>query len=158
MKTLRLFLILIFSLSCSPKLAIQETLGFPVKVKEVYFQKWIAGIQGGGSGITLHIEFSEKLPKELVLNYLYFRHMKDSVRELDEENYTVTFPGTANWEKENEPLSGKKPKAKNIEAPIKILDNEAILEFTQNGKRKLFKIKNITEKEMLAYPSARPRN
>jgi hypothetical protein len=124
----------------------------------VYFQKWIAGIQGGGSGITLHIEFSEKLPKEVVLNQLYFRHGKDSVKELDEKNYTVTFPGTANWEKENDPLSEKAPKIKHIETPIKILDNEAILEFTQNGKRKLFKIKNITEKEMLAYPSARPRN
>ena len=156
MKMLRLFLILIFSLGCSSKLPTQETVKLPVKIKEVYYQKWVAGIQGGGSGVNFHIEFSERLPKDMVLNQLYFRERKDSVRMIDEKNYEATFSGTANLKQGND--ADDFVKTKTVKAPIRISGNEAVLEFTQNGKRKLFKIKNITEKEMLAYPSARPRN
>ncbi|MCL9804064.1 hypothetical protein NAT51_00910 [Flavobacterium amniphilum] len=156
MKMLRLFLILIFSLGCSPKLPTQETVKFPVKIIEVYYQKWVAGVQGGGSGINFHMEFSEELPKDIVLNQLYFRERKDSVRMIDKKNYEVALLGTINWKQEND--ADDAVKTKTMKAPISISENEAVLEFTQNGKRKLFKIKSITEKEMLAYPSARPRN
>jgi hypothetical protein len=42
--------------------------------------------------------------------------------------------------------------------PFVLKKDEAILEFTVKNKIQLYKIKNIPEKELLAYPSARPRN
>jgi hypothetical protein len=140
-------------------LAIQETTTFPVKIKEVYYQNWVAGVRGGGSGTNFHIEFEQQLPKDIMLNQLYFRGNKDSVQKNSESLYVVAFKGTANLEKGEELSSDAPPsEVKKIVPPISISDDEAVLEFTQKGKRKLYKIKNVTEKEMLAYPSARPRN
>ena len=39
-----------------------------------------------------------------------------------------------------------------------LLDNEAILKYTKAKKNRSFKFRKIEEKEMLAYPSAPPRN
>ena len=50
----------------------------------------------------------------------------------------------------------KAPEVKNKKTNIQ--PNEAILEFVKNEKVVKVKIQNIKEKELLAYPSARPRN
>lgn len=159
MKALNVILLLLLQLSCCNKLAIQETTTFPVKIKEVYYQNWVAGVRGGGSGTNFHIEFEQQLPKDITLNQLYFRGKKDAVQKNGETLYVVAFHGTANLERGEELSSDAPPsEVKKVVPPISISDDEAVLEFTQNGKRKLYKIKNVTEKEMLAYPSARPRN
>lgn len=159
MKVFNIVLLLLLQFSCCNKLAMQETTTFPVKIKQVYYQNWVAGVQGGGSGTAFYLEFEKEIPNDIVLNQLYFRGKRDSVKKTDATNYLISYAGSANLDKGNEISSDIPPsEIKTIPSPIPVSDNEAVLEFTQKGKRKLYKIKNITEKEMLAYPSARPRN
>ena len=38
-----------------------ELQGEDLVIKEIYYQKWMAGIKGGGSGINLHFTLEKKL-------------------------------------------------------------------------------------------------
>jgi len=141
--------------NCANKL--QET--FPVAIKEVYYQRWVGGVRGGGSGTGFYISFEKQLPKDIVLNKLYFRGQKDSLRLIDETNYIASFRGTSNWQRGNQEIvTDDVPLKQKSEAPFEIKDDEALIEYTQNKTKKYYKIANVSEKEMLAYPSARPRN
>ncbi|MCL9809903.1 hypothetical protein [Flavobacterium luminosum] len=72
---------------------------FPVKIDEVYFENWVAGIRGGGSGTNFHIRFSQGLPKEIKIQQLYFRGKVESLQPIDNFNYLVSFKGNANWDR-----------------------------------------------------------
>lgn len=156
MKLTTFFLISFLAINnCANKL--QET--FPVSITEAYYQRWVAGVRGGGSGTGFYIKFEKVLPKDLVLNKLYFRGQKDSLRMIDETNYSASFIGKANWQKGNQEIvTDDSPKITNVAMPFELKDNEALIEYTQNKVKKYFKISNLKEKEMEMYPSVRPRN
>ncbi|WP_136667543.1 hypothetical protein [Flavobacterium sp. H122] len=155
MKSLYLILVLILSVqNCSNQ--IQDK--FPAAVKEVYHQHWIGGVQGGGSGTGFYIEFKTKLPETIVLKQLYFRNGLAQANKTSETQYLFNFVGKANWDRRGELEISDVPAPKTINPPYPIKENEAILEYLYKGERKYFKISNVKEKEMLAYPSARPRN
>ena len=52
-----LLLLTLTSTTCSKYKQLQKEP--PVKIGQVYFQKWISGVQGGGSGIDLFIPVEE---------------------------------------------------------------------------------------------------
>lgn len=153
MKIIYLFLLTLLSAqNCANK--IQEK--FPIGISKVYHQRWVAGVRGGGSGTGFYITFEKELPNDIQLNQLYFRNGIAQHNKISETEFMFSFVGNANFE--NELQSDVPSKQKDIEPPFKIEENEAILEYTQKGKKKYYKITNIEEKEMLAYPSARPQN
>ncbi|MES2812288.1 MAG: hypothetical protein V4670_07450 [Bacteroidota bacterium] len=156
MKIVYLFFLTLLSVqNCANKM--QES--FPIAMTEVYHQHWVAGVRGGGSGTGFYITFEKELPSDIQLNQLYFRKGVAKMNKISETQYMFSFVGKANRERGNEIITDDAlPKETEIEAPFKIEDNEAVLEYTQKGEKKYFKITNVKEKEMLAYPSARPRN
>lgn len=156
MKLLHLFFLTLLSVqNCANK--IQDN--FPVKITEAYYQHWMAGVRGGGSGTGFYITFEKELPSNIELTQLYFRKGVGKVNKISETQYMFSFVGKANRERHNEIITDDAPpKLTDIEPPFKIDDNEAILEYTQKGKKKYFKITGAKAKEMLAYPSVRPRN
>lgn len=155
MKTLYLFLLTVLSMqNCANKM--QDS--FPVAITEVYHQRWVGGVRGGGSGTGFYITFEKELPLDVELNQLYFRKNIAKANKILDNQYLFSFTGTANFGRGNETESDGSPKTNEIEPPFKIEDNDAILEYTQKGEKKYFKITNVEEKEMLAYPSTRPRN
>ena len=160
MKTIFLFIsTILFAQNCS-KQALNNNLqeSFPIAIKEVYHQHWMAGVRGGGSGTGFYIEFEKVLPENIVLNQLYFRKSTAKVNKVSETQYMFSFKGAANWKRENEYESDEPKQGKSTEPPFAIEDNEAILEYTQKGKTKYYKITNIKGKAALEYPLARPRN
>ncbi|RXR20908.1 hypothetical protein EQG63_02935 [Flavobacterium amnicola] len=155
MKTLFLFFLTFLSLqNCANKM--QEK--FPVAIVEAYHQRWVAGVRGGGSGTSVYIGFEKALPQEIELKQLYFRNQLAKANKISESEYNFSFVGTANFDKGDELQSDVPSKAKANQPPFAIKEDEAILEYTQKGEKKYFKITNLKEKEMLAYPSARPQN
>src|SRR5688572_306108 len=151
MKTiLLLFATVLFSQNCSKQMGrhdFQKT--FPVSIQEVYFQKWVAGIQGGGAGTYFYIDFKDKLPKDIVLHQVYFRNNKNAVKQESEKLYKVEFPSKENQLKTDAPASN---------TPFPVNESEAVLEYSYKGKKQWYKLADVKEHEMLAYPSARPRN
>ena len=131
---------------------------FPVSIQQAYSESWVAGVRGGGSGTSLTIEFDKMLPEDIALVQVYFLNNKAKINKISETQYHASFTGQANWERKEMPETDGQPKVTTVESPIKIEDNEAILEYTHKGLKKYYKITNIKAKEPLYYPSARPRN
>ena len=155
-------LILLFFLSgitaCFSQVVISKY--FDTKIKTVYYQNWTAGVQGGGGGTGFYIEFIEKPSKDLVLKQLYFRNKKVKLTESPNNFYIANLPRNVNQRKNDEITNDTNTHQTEtiIKPPFPLLENEAILEYTYKNQKRYYKISKIEEKEMLMYPSARPRN
>ena len=155
-------IILLFFLSgittCFSQVVISKY--FDTKIQKVYYQNWVAGVRGGGGGTNVFIEFKEKPSKDFALNQLYFRNKKVKITESTDNVYFANIVRDINRRVKDEVTDDANisPKENTIKTPFSISENEAILEYTYKNQKRYYKISKIEEKEMLMYPSARPRN
>jgi len=157
--TLTILLLVAFS-CCSSRKEISTQL--PYEVESIYFQKWIGGQEQTGSGINFYITFKNPLPQNTKLEKLYFQN-KEGVFEPESDlnyvgrifskpqNQDLIMDGDSQKEYSNQAPEITKPK-------FELQSNEAVLEFRTSNKIDYFKVVGIKEKELLAYPSTRPRN
>ncbi len=126
-----------------------------------YFQKWVAGVQGGGSGVHVFFDFAT-VPDEIDLKEAFFRGMVTEVR-LENNMYVARFKTNLNSQPDivmsNDPVeemvntpSGKK------DFMIPLAEDEVGITFMHKGILKFAKISNIEEKESIPLPSQRPEN
>jgi len=156
--TLLAILMMGFS-QCSTVKKIQEEA--PVSIGEVYFQKWVAGIKGGGAGLNIYIPVNDTSIK---LDSVYFRGMTTNLfPKYQEENiYVGKFISDHN--KKEDLVMNSDPKAEygnkraiiKENSPFELKQNECIISYTDGKKTKYFKIENIVEKAIVPYPSAPP--
>jgi hypothetical protein len=135
----------------------KEIKALPFKTQEVYSQAWIGGQELTGSGTNLFIKFSEPFSANFLLKKAYYKNKEANFEKLNDGSFVARFYQRPNNPDVivNENFEDEKP----IPSFCKELQpNEAIVEFEQDHKMERFKLKNIKEKELLAYPSARPRN
>lgn len=136
----------------------------PVKVGTAYYQHWVAGIQGGGSGINIFIPTEGTLEESIQLDSVYFRG-KVSKLEVKPNNPTLfigRFSLKANQKKDI--IMSNKPNAEygnelpemNTKIPFELKENECVVSYEEDDKTKYFKINNVVEKQPLYYPSAPP--
>lgn len=141
--------------SCSSQKEIKK---IPFETQEVYFQKWIGGQELTGSGINFYLKFSEPFSANFLLKKVYFQGKEASFQKIDATTFTATF-----YQRPNNQLDGSENETSKttVTIPNFVLDlnpNEAIVVMEQDNKVAYFKISNIKEKELIAYPSAKPRN
>jgi len=137
----------------------------PFKIGEVYFQSWVAGVEGGGAGTNIFIPIEDNLIKTVQLDSVYFRG-KASILEF-KPNYPSLYIGrflsSSNLNKDlimsDEPYKeyGNKLPEPIQSIPFELKPNECVLTFLQNGKTYYYKIENIVEKRAVQYPSAPPQ-
>ncbi|MCU0349925.1 MAG: hypothetical protein MUF43_03735 [Flavobacterium sp.] len=148
MKKLALVLVsmIIISCNCTKKSVANET------IKEVSFEQWVAGVQGGGSGINFMVELNKPLEEGTTLEKVQFKTY-EAVFEVKSELLYVTYIRT----KVNQlQLYDDAKKEYGNEAPLPdfgLKTNQARLFFNENGKTKEVLIDNVIEKPLLAYPS-----
>jgi hypothetical protein len=144
---------------CSSTRILQENA--PLEIGNVYFQKWIAGIQGGGSGINLFIPTTKSSIK---LDSVYFRDMAVKLESTpnDDVLYIGRFKSEFNQKKDiimssepNAEFENPVPKIKR-KSPFILKDNACVISYKEGDKTRYFKIENIAEKNLIAYPSAPP--
>lgn len=147
-------LAIVLGLSCCASKA-QNTKAFPQEFESVYFQKWIGGQQLTGSGTNFFIEFKKPLSKEIQPQKIYFQNQEAVCQQLNDTIVAAYFYQKPNKQdlvlNNNETTTTQKPK-------YNLLPNEAVIEYALNGENLFFKIVGIKEKELIAYPSTRPRN
>ncbi len=129
----------------------QNALSFPQEFKNVYFQKWIGGQELTGTGTNFFIELKQPLSKEIQLQKIYFQNQETLCQQLNDTLIAAYFHQKPNGESNKESAITQKPK-------YNLLPNEAVIEYAHKNKNAFFKIVAIKEKELIAYPSARPRN
>ncbi len=137
-------------------IALEEKPSF--QLGTVYFQKWVAGIQGGGSGIHLYI--TEKTNRNyVVFDSAYFRGLSAKIH-VGKIGYLASFKTPLNQKEDvvmdgdsNREYGNKLPKG-NPTFPFKLQDNECVIQYTENGKTMYYKVTTVFEKQTEYYPSA----
>ena len=125
------------------------------KTTGIYFQTWVAGVRGGGSGLNLVI--SKSFLKDIIPKQVYFRN-KISTVEKKEFDFIAYYKGELNQlENINTEDEGNRNESDKT-FPFDLKDNEAIISYLSAGKIKYLRVVNITEKESIPYPSVRPQN
>jgi len=128
-------------------------------IESAYYQKWVAGIEGGGSGINFHIVFKKPLDANFKLEKVNFQSYEGVFEKISETEYVAKF----NTQQNDLTLDVNPEKEYGNKAPVEhILEpNEALLYFLikSRGKYLARSVKNVKEKPMIAYPSMeRPKN
>ena len=130
---------------------------------DAYYQNWVAGVRGGGSGTNLYINKSVVGNKQLIAAYF-----KEKIVDFEPvtkmgDVYVARFKGKANQIYDMEMNAdgineyGNKAPIEKKDFPFKLAPNEAVVSYIENNIVKYLKLINISKKESLAYPSA-PRN
>lgn len=157
--TIPLFLLVImgsFS-QCAGSKKLQEEA--PVAIEEIYFYKWVAGIQGGGSGINFYVVLKE--PK-IALDSVFFRGQVAKL-EADVENnehYSASFNTSDNQLNEmvmhkdpSKEYGNSLPKQEATSTfPFELGAYECVLSYKQDNTTKYFKIEKVVEKQGMDRP------
>lgn len=131
-------------------------------IEAVYFQKWVGGQELTGSGTNFHLKLKNPLEQDVSLVKVYFQNQEAIFEKENETTFIARFyskPPNQDLILDGDSTKEYGNKAPEITKPkFNLLPTEAILEFQNKNKTEQLKIINIKEKELIAYPSARPRN
>jgi len=160
MKTKPLALLILFSIFSNCKafdpLTLQKAPPF-ILSQTPYYQAWISGMPGGGSGINVFIPIEEA--KNFSLDSLHFRgqmvkavYQNKSIFACYETSYNQNKDIILNKdvleEMDNSLLSTVN------RSPFSLKHNACILSYQVNNKRYYYKIEDLQQKPNIAYPSA----
>ncbi|WP_378180345.1 hypothetical protein [Aquimarina sp. SS2-1] len=129
----------------------------PVQLNDPYFQNWVSGVRGGGSGFMVYFPVDPN--SDVQLETAYFKGKKvDLQRKSKESVYVGRYKDPATVEKDivmsDDPKEEYNNKVPEIEEkiPFELENNECIIAYTKNGKQGYFKLDTLPEKELKAYP------
>lgn len=141
---------------CSSSKKLQKNT--PEGIGQVYCQSWVAGVEGGGSGLDIYIPVTDT---ELALDSVYFR---GKAAKLEFKKEAMMFVGRypSEFNKKKDMVMSQDPKEEYgnempvIDKPIpfELQENECVISLIEADKTKYFKITDVVEKQALAYPSA----
>jgi hypothetical protein len=136
MKSFSIIVVLIL-VGCASKETFQTQ--FPIPISDYFYEV-------KGNQTYFLIEFQQSISEDIKLEKLYFRNQKTEIKMISNQKAEAIFikPDLildANPENEygNQPPIPQKQR-------FQLNSNEAVLEFTQNGKINHYKFINITEK------------
>ncbi len=154
---LLLFVMASFS-QCSSTKKLQSNA--PMTIGKVYYQGWIAGVKGGGSGTNIFIPITNT---NVVPDSVYFRGRvaKLTTKFQDTTLYIGRFNSPDNQKHDIVMSSdsaqeyGNKMPEKRKEIPFVLKDDECVISYKEGNKIKYYKITNVTKKDMKHYPMSR---
>ncbi|MFL0352929.1 hypothetical protein [Xanthomarina sp. GH4-25] len=145
--------------SSAQKLQLQENVSF--ELGQVTFQRWVAGVQGGGSGIHMLINVVSN-KNNVIFDSVYFRGYQTKI-EIGKIDYIANFKTDLNQREDlimsengKEEFGNESP-IKEANFPFKIADNECVISYLEKGTTKYLKVNNLVEKPKEDYPSAPPK-
>ena len=118
------------------------------------YETWVAGVRGGGSGINFYVDLKTELSEEIELKKVIFRGYEVPFEKQDTLHFIARIKTEGNQQKFDGDDSQIYTSPKNA---LTLAENEAILIFLKKGKEIRQTIKEVKEKPMLLYPSAKPK-
>ena len=149
--------LLVFT-ACSNKTKFNIEKHSDIEFKETYYQEWVSGIQGGGSGLNIFFVLNGVKDDELQLEGLYFRNEYAKLKYQEQGKYQGFIKTEHNWDNatsleedqirasDNEKLSSEKEAF-----PFDLGLNEAVISYKFKNTIKYYKIL-LTKKETLDKP------
>lgn len=117
----------------------------PFKIEKATYQKWIAGVAGGGAGITIILEIKELNTEKITLDSIHFRNYKAPLlkskgdyiahikTEINKRDDIILHQNPQREYRNQAPVPKSNP-------PFDLSENEAILFFKEKNKLKYTKI------------------
>ena len=150
--------------SSAQQLQLQQKAPTTFNESDAYYQKWVAGVKGGGAGINLFIPISAE--STLVLDSAYFRGRALKLEKSELEGKPV-YIGRFLTDENKQPHDivmhedpkkevGNQPPMIPHKIPFELQKNECVISYLEDGKTKYYKIDQVKEKTMLSYPMAPP--
>ncbi len=128
----------------------------PFKIENAYYQDWIAGVEGGGAGTNIFINF-KSIDENVVVQNIYFQNQKLEAKT-SQQNLNIVSGHLINVKNkgvimDSDPMK-EATNTVNEKFPFQLKENEAVLEYWFKGEKNYFKLSGIQKKELLPYPSA----
>lgn len=131
-----------------------------VTIKQAYYQEWVAGVKGGGTGINLYIPLSDQ-QEGMNLKYAYFRGYKIKLNKKPNENVYV---GKYQNQVDDDKIMSSDPKKEYTnkvphtdKIPFELKGDQCVIAYEKEGKEEFLKIEKLNKKELEAYPMQRPQ-
>lgn len=117
-----------------------------------YFEKWIAGVEGGGSGFNVFLP----IKKSSFINFdsIHFRGQR--VKALHRNNMVFGRFKSINNNHSEDIIIGNTDHEKN-NSHFSLLDNSCVLSYRIQNKRMYYEFKNLDYKPSKPYPVTRIR-
>lgn len=127
-------------------------------------QSWVAGVEGGGSGINLFIPLPEDIPENIQWDSIYFRGKVAKLEIIDgtplmlvgrfkkqfNQKKDIVMSSDSNLEYGNELLKLED------KIPFDLKDYECVISYIRGSKKEYYKFEKVIEKTPEYYPSAPP--
>lgn len=130
----------------------------PFEIASAYYQNWVAGIKEGGSGTYIHILFTS-MDKNVEVKDIYFNESILEAKSTLQKPMEYTGYLKVNSGRDVVMHSNPTKEAQNTPSesfPFQLEGNEAVIAYMFSGTKHYYKITNIAQKEILAYPQGNP--
>lgn len=138
------------------KIEFSET--YPFTIQNVFFQRWVAGVESAGQGITFQFKVQD-LKEGVAIKEVYFRNMVAIAQEspVIKKTYLASFSiqESKDFIMDENPIKEAQNTPKK-HFPFQLKENDAVVKVDNRGKILYIKLQDITEKPMLALPSTNP--
>ena len=146
---LGLFLLL-FSIGCSNQFKLEKKA--PLTFKNSYYQEWVAGVKGGGSGLNIFLLLEEKITnRDFIIEGLYFKQKYCELKPQGNHKYQGFIKTNENQIPNASDNSLVFEESEVEKVPFDLEGDNAVVFYTENGKRKFFKIK-LNKKQTQHFP------
>tara|TARA_B100000780_G_scaffold230631_1_gene170381 strand:+ start:3001 stop:3522 length:522 start_codon:yes stop_codon:yes gene_type:complete len=142
-KSFILFLILL-PVGCSNKINLEKN--SRILFEESYYQSWVAGVRGGGSGLNIYLTLENSSTKNIQLDGIYFKDNYCKLKSLGDQKYQCSILMNENRETNflKTPITiDSSGIQKN---PFSIEGDVAVIVYLENTKRKYVKITMLWKK------------
>jgi len=143
-----LFLMLIL-VGCSNQFNLEKN--SHLVFKESYYQSWVAGVRGGGSGINIHLTLKNNLKKNTELEGIYFKQKYCKLTYQKENKYSGYILTNQNRASNLQGASFVTDEKETTKIPFTLEGNDAVLVYLENSKRRFLKL-TLSKKEMESLP------
>ena len=148
-----LIFVLLSASKCSEERKLTKNL--PSQIEQVYYQKWVGGVEGAGTGTNVFVVVNDE---NFVLDSLYYKNEQQklikgnnltwSANFRDKPLKDITMSGNSKDEYGNQLPSVTK------QIPFELEKNECIVSYFKKNERIYVKITNMINKGTIAFPSA----
>jgi hypothetical protein len=146
--SLSLFLIVI-SLGCSNQFNFKKNSN--LVFEESYYESWVAGVKGGGSGLNIHLTLEKKLKKNLQIEGIYFKQKYCKLNLQKENKYSGYILTSQNRYPNSIAPSQASKEKETTNIPFTLEGNDAVLVYLENKKTRYLKL-TLRKKEMEFLP------
>lgn len=129
----------------------------PVEISGAYYQKWVSGIKEGGHGIVIYIPVKEEAG--VTLTEVYFQGKRIALeRKRNEPVYVGKFTDPKSIKEDMVMSDDPKEEFKNQvpgteeKIPFELKDKECVIAYAKGEKNGFFKMNELPEKKLKAYP------